>query len=159
MMPERSITRGGGIPRRRLCHHAIRRHILGEPDIAADRRALTDRDAAEDGGAGVNDHVILDDRVSGVALDQVALIVGREMPRAERDRLINSHIVADDGGFADDDAGAVIDKKPDPIVAPGWISMPVLAWAISAISRAISRAFWRCRRWARRWWMIAVMPG
>ena len=44
---------------------APRRHAVGEPDVAADRRALPDGDAAEDGGAGVDHDVVLDDRVRG----------------------------------------------------------------------------------------------
>ena len=105
------MRRGRGISRRRLRHHAVRRHVLCKPDIAANRRVAPDRDPAEDGGAGVNDHVVFHDGVTGVALDHIALIVSREMPRAERDGLINSHIVANDGGFADDDAGAVINEE------------------------------------------------
>src|SRR6187402_1257757 len=111
-----SQWRSGGFSDRRLCrpcssrglsHHAVRRHIFGKPDIAADRRTAPNRDPAEDGGAGVNDHVVFHDGVAGVALDHIALLIGWEMPRAERDRLIDPYALTDDGGFADHDAGAV----------------------------------------------------
>jgi len=59
----------------------------------------------------VDDDVVFDDGVAGIALDHVALVVGREMPRAERDRLVDPHIVTDDRGLADDDAGAVINEE------------------------------------------------
>ena len=37
--------------------------------------------------------------------------VKREAPRAERDRLVQAHVAADDGGLADHDAGPVVDEE------------------------------------------------
>src|ERR1035438_7540884 len=45
-----------------LSDDAARRHTAGEPHVAADGRALSQRDAAEDGGIGVNDDVIFHHR-------------------------------------------------------------------------------------------------
>ena len=45
--------------------------------------------------------------------------------RAERHALVELHAVADDGGLADDHAGAVIDEERAADAAPGWMSMPV----------------------------------
>ena len=67
--------------------------------------------AAEDRGAGIDHDVVLDDRMPGVALDQIAVVVGREMPRAERHGLVDADVVADDRGLADHHAGAVIDEE------------------------------------------------
>ena len=44
---------------------------------------------------------------------------------AQRHALIQQHIVADFGGFADHHAHAVIDEEAAADAAPGWISMPV----------------------------------
>jgi hypothetical protein len=95
----------------RLRHDAVRRNILCQPDIAADGRAATDRDPAQNGGTGVDHDIVLDDRMARVALDQLAFVIGGEMPGAEGDGLIDAHIVADDRGLADHDAGAVIDEE------------------------------------------------
>ena len=44
---------------------------------------------------------------------------------AEGDPVIQRDVVADLGGLADDDAGAVVDEQPPADAAPGWISTPV----------------------------------
>src|SRR5258708_4422107 len=74
--------------RSRLADMASGRHASGEPDIAADRRAMADGDTAEDRRSGVDDDVVLDDGMARLTLDQGAVVVGRKIPRAERDRLI-----------------------------------------------------------------------
>ncbi|MGM4954314.1 TauD/TfdA dioxygenase family protein [Bradyrhizobium barranii] len=48
------IRRRPDVPSGGLRHHAVRRHILRQPDVAADGRSAADRDAAEDGRAGVD---------------------------------------------------------------------------------------------------------
>ncbi|CFU08047.1 Uncharacterised protein [Bordetella pertussis] len=50
-------------------------------------------------------------------------------------------------------------KKLRPMVAPGWMSMPVSEWAISATMRASIGAPSRYSTLARRWWIMAVTPG
>src|ERR1044072_9721747 len=90
---------------------AVRRAALRQPDAAADGRAAADGDAAEDGGAGIDDDVVLDDGMTQPALDQVALVVGREAARAQGHGLIEAHPLADHRGFADDDAGAMVDEE------------------------------------------------
>jgi hypothetical protein len=81
------------------------------PDVAADDGALADGDAAEHGGAGVDDHVVLQDRVPRQALGEVAVGVHREALGAQGDVLVQPHALADDGRLADDDAGAVVDEE------------------------------------------------
>src|SRR5690606_39786570 len=60
----------------RLGDVAARRDAARQPDIAADGRALANGDAAEDGCAGVDHHVVLDDRVTRAAIVQMAGICG-----------------------------------------------------------------------------------
>ncbi len=49
--------------------------------------------------------------MTGVALDQLAFVIGGEMPGAEGDSLVDPYVVADNRGLADHDAGTVIDEK------------------------------------------------
>jgi hypothetical protein len=82
-----------------------------QPDVAADRRAAADGDAAEDGRPGVDHHVVLDDRMAWRALLQGSVGIDAEAFGAEGDRLVEAHPIADDRGFADDHAGTVIDEE------------------------------------------------
>ncbi len=47
----------------------------------------------------------------GIAFDQNAVIVLLETLGTQSNRLIHAHMPPDHGGFADDYAGAVVDKK------------------------------------------------
>jgi hypothetical protein len=47
--------------------------------------SIRNNDPAEDCGPGVNHDVIFDDRVSGVAPDDIAFVIRGKMPGAERD--------------------------------------------------------------------------
>src|SRR3569833_2854808 len=97
-----------------LSHDAARRHVVGQPDVAADRRSPSDCDATEDRRAGIDDDVIFDDRMAGIALDQRAVLIGREVAGAKRDGLVAPDLVADHGGLADHDPSAVIDEEAGP---------------------------------------------
>jgi len=83
--------------------------VVGDPCIAADDGAAADGDVAEDGGAGVDDDVVFDGGVTFETADLAG--VGGEGFSAEGDALIELDVPADDGGFTDDDAGAVIGEE------------------------------------------------
>src|SRR5438477_4190419 len=89
----RDADRSG--PRRDVAHH----HRVG-----ADLRIVPDQDRAKDLGAGANHYVPAERRVPLLLLP----------PRcaAQRDAVIERAVVADLGGFANDDAHAVIDEHP-----------------------------------------------
>src|SRR5208283_5581810 len=55
---------------------ASRRNAVCEPDIAADRGAAADLDASEDCRSRIDRHVVLDDRMSGLAFHERAARVG-----------------------------------------------------------------------------------
>ena len=77
--------------------------------VAADNSVFAhDCIAAENGGSGVNGNVVLNRRVAFFAGKSLTASC-REC--AQRNALINLHVLADDRGFANDDAGAVIDKE------------------------------------------------
>jgi len=88
-----------------LIHDGIGRDAGRDPDVAADHAACPDDGlAAQDGGVGVDDDVVFDRRMS----------LGRgqrlgDGERAQGHALVELHVVADHGCFADDDAGAVVD--------------------------------------------------
>ena len=50
-------------------------------------------------------------------------------------------------------------KNDSPIVAPGWISIPVSLWDHSAIMRGIKGTFSRYNSWAIRWTVMASQSG
>src|SRR5512133_2001079 len=67
----------------RLRDARARRHAVRQPDVPAHRGALADGDAAQDRGPRVHHHVVLDDGMTGDALDRVPVLVEREALRAE----------------------------------------------------------------------------
>jgi hypothetical protein len=76
-----------------------------DPDVAADDAAPTDDGlAAEDGCVGVDDDVVLDRRMALVRRQRLG-----DRERAQGHSLVELHVVADLGRFADHDAGAVVD--------------------------------------------------
>ena len=85
---------------------------------------------AENGGAGIDHDVIFDDWMSGIALDQLAVIIARKMPGTERDGLIDPHIIADHGGY--------IGAEPNPPRGTRFvIELPVcLESSLSTTNRA-----------------------
>lgn len=48
---------------------------MGKPDIATDRRAATNRDAAQDGDTRINKDIVFYDRKSSIAFDKHTVIV------------------------------------------------------------------------------------
>ena len=90
---------------------AARRHAARQPDIAANARTAPDGDAPEDGGAGIDDDFIFKDRVARRALFQRAAFILREALGAQCHGLVKPDMLADDGGFADDDARPMIDEE------------------------------------------------
>jgi len=108
----------------------VRRHGLREEHVAADDAAAADGGlAAEDGGAGIDGDVVLDVGVAFYAFDGVAVLVLGEAECAEGDALVELHVVADDGGSPMTTPVPWSMKKRLPILAPGWMSMPVLLCA------------------------------
>src|SRR6185436_13773166 len=73
-------------------------HRARDPAVATDDRTLADhRVTAEDGRSRVDHHVVLDGRVALLVLGRggsVGLALG-QAERAERDALVDAHVVAD----------------------------------------------------------------
>src|SRR5690606_7958879 len=95
----------------RLRDVAVGRNALREPDVAAHGRAFADGDSPQHGCARINDDVVFDDGVARDALGQIAVLVGWEAFRPQRDGLINPDAFADDAGFPNHDPRAVVDEE------------------------------------------------
>ncbi len=67
--------------------------------------------SAEDGGVGIDRNVVLDVGVTLGAFDQLTAVIFGKAFRAERDAVIELHIVADFADLANDDARSMIDEK------------------------------------------------
>src|SRR3954452_8941140 len=80
----------------------VRRHVGDHDAVRADLRAVADRDRAQQLRARPDRDVVLHRRVA---------VAGREAGAAERDALVERHVVADLRGLADDDAGPVVDEQ------------------------------------------------
>ena len=88
---------------------------MGQPNAAADDAVVADvRAAAEDGGAGVDDHPVADIGMALDPLDERSVLSDVKALGAQRDVLIELDILTDGGGLADNDAGAVIDEEGIP---------------------------------------------
>ena len=90
-----------------LCRHAgdrdVRRYVVQHHAAGTDLRAFADFDVADDLAAGRQQHAAADLRMA----------IARYLAgTTERDRMQNRHVVFDDGRFADDDAGRVIEHDP-----------------------------------------------
>ena len=102
------------------------RHIGGDPDIAADNRAVSDPDAPEDIGSCVDGHIIAENGMTRDALDQGAVVILAERQRTKGHALIETAVVADDAGLADHHACAVVYEE---VLADGGARMDIDACA------------------------------
>ena len=87
----------------------VRLHAVHNEHIAANGAVRADDSfAAEDGGTGINGHMILNGRMPFGAGELLAAGSGS---RTERYAVVKLHVIANLAGFSDHRAGAVIDKK------------------------------------------------
>lgn len=103
----------------------FRFHILGNPYVGSHYAAFSDGDATEDGGIGVDDDIIFEDRVARDSLDRVAVLIEWETLGSEGYTLVEFHIVADDAGSSNHHTRTVVDGE---VLADGSlrvISIPV----------------------------------
>lgn len=92
----------------------------GDEGVGAnDRISADDRFTAEDRRTGVNGHVVFN---GGVALHTAQALAAPGGQTTEGDTLINFHMLANDGGFTDDDAGTVINEE---VTANGGAGMDI----------------------------------
>ena len=98
----------------------VGRHRFGEPNVTADDGMMPYCGLpAENGGLGIDGHIVFDVRVAFDTLDGPAVFVAWKAQRAQSDALIDFHMVADDGRLADHHARTVVDKESLPDPGPG----------------------------------------
>lgn len=116
----------------------FRFHILGNPYVGSHYAAFSDGDATEDGGIGVDDDIIFEDRVARDSLDRIAVLIERETLGSEGYTLVEFHIVADDAGSSNYHTRTVVDGE---VLADGSlrvVSIPVSECASSVIILGMS---------------------
>ena len=83
----------------------ILRHVFDHGGVGADFGVFADGDGSQNLRAGADDDIVFNRGVAFAALAAVGL------GAAEGNAVVHGYIVADDGGFADDDAHAVVNKE------------------------------------------------
>ena len=72
---------------------------------------VSDGDAAENGAVGINDYMVLQNRVTGNTLDGMSVIIHGETFSTQRDALIQLHMVTDNAGGSYHYACSVVDGE------------------------------------------------
>ena len=83
---------------------------MRQPDVASDGGMVAYGDASQYGGVGINGDVVLNNGMTR-HVEDVAVFVVLEAFCAKGDTLVECDVVADDAGFADDDACTVVYGK------------------------------------------------
>ena len=83
---------------------------MGKPDISADYRIVSDGDATQDRGIGINRYIVFDNGMSGNIHRQSFFVEG-EILGAERYALVKADVIADDGCLAHNNASPVVDTE------------------------------------------------
>lgn len=95
---------------RTLQHAPVCRHVVRNPQVAADYRVATDGDTPKYGGVGVYGDVVFQYRVAR-NVERLAVVVQHKVLGAERNALVYGHMVADYARLADYYAGAVVNAE------------------------------------------------
>lgn len=100
---------------------------------------MTDnRIAAQNGSAGINGYIVFN---RGVPFDTAQFLASPGRKSADGDTLIDFYIFPDDGGFADYDAGAVVDEEIPTDGGAGVNIDPRFPWAYSVMMRGSKGTF------------------
>ena len=100
----------------------FRLHILGHPYVGTNDAAFADGDSAQDGGVGIHDDIVFQDRVARDSLDRVAVLIEWKTLGSEGYTLLEFHVVADDAGGSDYHTRSMVDGE---VVTDGslWIDI------------------------------------
>ena len=112
----------------------MRCDATGNPYAGSDHAIVPNNSfTPENRSVGVDNHSILNRWMTFGTSDQLTIDIGRKAESSQRHSLIDLDVFTDFASLADDNARPVVDKKDSPILAPGWISMPVCLCAHSVI--------------------------
>ena len=84
---------------------------MGDPEVAANCSVVTYVDAAQDGGVGIDHHVVAEDGVTGDALDERTVGLLREVLGTKGYALVKCNVMAQYRCCTDDDTCAMVDGK------------------------------------------------
>lgn len=87
------------------------RYAFRHPDVTADGGTFADGDASQDGGVGIDNHIVFQYRVAGNAFDRIPLLVAGEALGPQSNSLIQLHVVTDDASCSDDHTCAVVNGE------------------------------------------------
>ena len=121
------------------------RYVLCHPDVTAYGRITPDGNPAQNGGIGVYNHVIFQNRMTWNAFNRFAVSIQGEASGTQCHPLIEFHIVAP---ITTPVPWSIV--KCVPILAPGCMSIPVSLCAISVMIRGISGTPNSRSSWAMR---------
>ena len=81
------------------------------PAVGTDDDIVADLDTSQYRGVAVDDDVVADNRMTGNPLDRISVLVQLERQRAQRNTLIQFHVVTDNTGGSDDHTRSMIDGE------------------------------------------------
>ena len=88
----------------------VGRQILGKPYVTAYYRVMSDGHAAKYGGVGVDDHIVLYDRMAR-NIDGIAVLIKLEALGTKRNSLIELNMIAYDCSFAYNHTGTMVNAE------------------------------------------------
>ena len=94
--------------------------VLDDHRVGADAGTGANADRPQNLGAGAHDHAVLDRRMA--LLIDLRGGVNRGRDAAQGDAVVQRHVVADLGGFADHDPRAMVDEEPFADHGP-WVDL------------------------------------
>lgn len=96
-------------------NHRVGGNAFHDENVGPNGAALAnDRVPTEDGGIGINGNEVLYARMAFHSFHRIAVSILGEALGSQRDAMIQFHMLSNDGGFTNDDAGAVVDKEMIP---------------------------------------------
>ena len=96
---------------------------MRQPDVTADHAVIPDNSlTAENRRPGINHYTVADVRMALDALDKRPVFPDFKTLCAERDMLVQLHVIADRRRLSDDDTGSVVNKE---VTADGGTGMNV----------------------------------
>jgi len=82
-----------------------------QPDIPTNRGSLPDGYPAQDCCSRIDNDIVFNDRMSGLTLHKMSMLIDGKVLGTQGDGLVKTHIITDDGRPPDHNARAMIDEE------------------------------------------------
>ena len=83
---------------------------MGQPDVTANDRMVSDRDTSKYGGIGIDGHIVLNDRVAR-NVHYLSVLVGYKVLCSQCNSLIESNMLANDTGLSNYNPRAMVNRE------------------------------------------------